>query len=166
MYDAVASSRSAVRVEQLSITVETSRPALRTEEAAEWRAPPVSSRASSSFLPADRPNSSIDSLASLPSSAAVSVTVLKVVTMFLQSLGWLACVYSNRTSQGTFVSIRIERADKVWAAGRRPAEAAKTALSETISALGRVRFFTARLFRPEPRVGQTRARCVPRSTCR
>ena len=96
MYDAVASSRSAVRVEQLSITAEPSRPALRTEEAAEWRAPPVSSRASSSFLSADRPNSSIDSLASLPSSAAVSVTVLKVVTMFLQSLGWLACVYSNR----------------------------------------------------------------------
>jgi hypothetical protein len=84
MYDAVASSRSAVRVEQLSIAAEPSCPALRTEEAAEWSAPPVSSRASSSFLPADRPNSSIDSLACLPRSAAVSVTVLKVVTIFLQ----------------------------------------------------------------------------------
>jgi hypothetical protein len=87
MYDAVASRRSAVRVEQLPIAAEPWRPALRTEEAAEWSAPPVSSRASSSFLPADWPNSSIDSLACLPNSAAVSVTVFKVVTMFLQSPG-------------------------------------------------------------------------------
>src|SRR5208283_1552225 len=89
MYDAVASSRSAVLVEQLSIAAELCRPALRTEEAAEWSAPPVSSRASSSFLPAEWPNSSIDSLACLPSSDAVSVTVFKVVMMLLQVLdGW------------------------------------------------------------------------------
>src|ERR1039458_1509241 len=109
MYDAVASSRSAVRVEQLSITAEPSRPALRTEEAAEWRAPPVSSRAWSSFLPADRPNSSIDSLASLPSSGTVSVNVLKVVKMFLQSLGWLACACSNRKGRARLPPLRFER---------------------------------------------------------
>src|ERR1017187_2920468 len=94
MYDAVASSRSAVPVARLSIASEPWRPVVRTEEAAAWSAPPVSSRASSSLLPADRTNSSIDSLASLPSSDAVSDTVFKVVKMFLQSLGWLACTGS------------------------------------------------------------------------
>src|ERR1035441_6935069 len=45
MNEAVASSRSAVRVEQSSIAAEPWRPVLRTEEAAEWSASPVSSRA-------------------------------------------------------------------------------------------------------------------------
>jgi len=68
-----------VVVEQLSIAAELWRPVLRTEEAAEWSAPPVSSRASSNFRPADRPNSSIDSLVSLPNSVTDSVTVSNVV---------------------------------------------------------------------------------------
>ena len=79
------------------------RPVLRTEEAAEWSASPVSSRASSSFLPADRPASSIDSLASLPSSDAVSDNVLKVVKTFLLSMGMVfPCVLLD---QSTFASI-------------------------------------------------------------
>jgi hypothetical protein len=87
MYDAVSSSRSAAWVEELSIAAELSCPVLRTEEAAEWSAAPVSSRASSSFRPADRPSSSIDSLVCLPSSDAVSVTVSNVVKVFPPKLG-------------------------------------------------------------------------------
>jgi|SRR5580658_2175625 hypothetical protein len=99
MYDAVASSRSAVWVEQLSIAAELCRPVRRTEEAAEWSAPPVSSRASSSLRPADRPNASIDSLVSLPNSDAVFVAVSTVVKMFLQSIGPLARNGRNRKSR-------------------------------------------------------------------
>src|SRR5271157_471906 len=109
MYDAVASSRSAAPVARLSIASEPWRPVVRTEEAAAWSAPAVSARASSGLLPAGRTNSSIDSLASLPSSDAVSVTVFKVVKMFLQSLGWLARCRLQPEKQGTFVSIAIER---------------------------------------------------------
>lgn len=138
MYDAVASSRSAAPVARLSIASEPWRPVVRTEEAAAWSAPPVSSRASSSLLPADRTNSSIDSLASLPSSDAVSVTVFKVVKMFLQSLGWLARCRLQLEKQGTFVSIAIERRTS-RVTGRRPAEAAKTARAKAMSALGGVR---------------------------
>ena len=166
MYDAVASSRSAVRVEQLSIAAEPCLPALRTEEAAEWSAPPVSSRASSSFLPADWPSSSIDSLACLPSSAAVSATVLKVVMMFLQSPGWLACACSNRKDRARWPPFVDREGGQVRVAGRRRAEAAKTALSEALFALGRVRLLAPRLFRPNRQVGQTRAWCSARSVCR
>src|ERR1017187_2072351 len=106
MYDAVASSRSAVPVARLPIASERWRPVVRTGEAAAWSAPPVSSRASSSFLQADRTNSSIDSLASLPSSDAVSVTVFKVVKMFLQSLGWFACACPNRKRRARLPPLR------------------------------------------------------------
>ena len=148
MYEAVASSRSAAPVARSSIASELWRPVVRTEEAAAWSASPVSSRASSSLLPADRTNSSIDSLASLPSSDAGSVAVFKVVKMFLQSLGWSACASSNREKQGTFVSIAIERR-KGRPTGRRPAEAAKIARSQAMSALGRVRLLPPRLSRAE-----------------
>lgn len=87
MYDAVASSESAVWVEQLSITAELLRPVLQTEEAAEWSAVPVSSRAASSFRPAHRPNSSIDSLVCLANPDAVSVSVSNFVKMCVQTLG-------------------------------------------------------------------------------
>jgi hypothetical protein len=107
MYDPVASRRSAVWVEQLSIAAELSRPVLRTEEAAEWSAAPVCSRAPSNFRPADRPNSSIDSLVSLPNSDAVSVTFSNVVKMFLQSLGGFA--FPQREMQGTLASTAIVR---------------------------------------------------------
>src|ERR1019366_832783 len=114
------------------------RPVVRTEEAAAWSASPVSSRASSSLLPADRPNSSIDSLASLPISDACSVTVFSVVTMFLQSLGIVGLCMLQQERQGTFASITMEkRTSRVT--GRRSAEAARTALLEAMSALGRVR---------------------------
>src|ERR1017187_5731555 len=117
MYDAVASSRSAVPVARLSIASEPWRPVVRTEEAAAWSAPPVSSRASSNLLPADRTNSSIDSLASLPSSDAVSVTVFKVVKMFLQSLGWLfACASSNQKNRARLSPLR-SRGGKVDSPG-------------------------------------------------
>jgi hypothetical protein len=106
MYDAVASSRSAVPVARLSIASEPWRPVVRTEEAAAWSASPVSSRASSSLLPADRTNSSIDSLASLSSSDADSVAVFKVVKMFLQSLGWFACAGSNRKGRARLPPLR------------------------------------------------------------
>jgi hypothetical protein len=108
MYDAVASKRSAVWVEQLSIAAELSRPVLRTEEAAEWSAAPVWSRASSNFRPADRPNSSIDSRVCLPNSDAVSVTVCNVAKMFLQSPGPFSS-HGSETMQGTLASIAIER---------------------------------------------------------
>src|ERR1035438_10531300 len=112
MYDAVASSRSAVPVARLSIASEPWRPVVRTEEAAAWSAPPVSSRASSSFLPADRTNSSIDSLASLPSSDADSVTVFKVVKMFLQSSG-MVCLCMLRQEKVKHVCLHSDlQADK------------------------------------------------------
>ena len=123
MYDAVASSRSAVPVARLSIASEPWRPVVRTEEAAAWSAPPVSSRASSNLLPADRTNSSIDSLASLPSSDAVSVTVFKVVKMFLQSLGWFACACPNRKCRARLSPLRPTGGQ----AGRQRAKTAKTA---------------------------------------
>ena len=106
MYEAVASSRSAAPVARSSIASELWRPVVRTEEAAAWSASPVSSRASSSLLPADRTNSSIDSLASLPSSDAGSVAVFKVVKMFLQSLGWFACASSNRKNRARLSPLR------------------------------------------------------------
>lgn len=106
MYDPAASRRSAVWVEQLSIAAELSRPVLRTEEAAEWRAAPVSSRASSNFRPADRPNSSIDSRVCLPNSDALSVTVCNVAKMFLQSLGPFSSHGSDRQCSARWPPLR------------------------------------------------------------
>ena len=63
--------------------------------------------------------------ASLPSSDAVSVNVLKVVKMFLQSLG-----------RARLPPLRFERQTS-GVAGRGRAEAAKTARSEAGSALRR-----------------------------
>ena len=106
MYDPVASRRSAVWVEQLSIAAELSRPVLRTEEAAEWSAAPVSSRASSNFRPADRPNFSIDSRVCLPNSDAVSVTVCNVAKMFLQSPGPFSSHGSDRQCSARWPPLR------------------------------------------------------------
>ena len=57
---------------------------------------PVSSRASSSFLPADWPNSSIDSLRLFAKLRGRFRYCLKVVTMFLQGPG----PFSSRGSNG------------------------------------------------------------------
>src|SRR5580700_6340662 len=83
MYDAAASSRSAVPAARLSIASEPCRPFSRTDEAAEWRALPVSSIPRSNLLAADRPNSSTESPPLLPHSAAVFFDVLKIVMMLL-----------------------------------------------------------------------------------
>src|ERR1039458_118129 len=82
------------------------RPVERTEEAAACSAPPVSSRASSSFLPADRPSSSTDCLASLPSSEACSVNVCNVVKVFPQYLESLACACSNMKNRARLAPLR------------------------------------------------------------
>ncbi len=106
MYDPVASRRSAVWVEQLSIAAELSCPVLRTEEAAEWSAAPVSPRASSNIRPADRPNSSIDSRVCLPNSDAVSVTVCNVAKIFLQSPGPFSSHGSDRQCRARWPPLR------------------------------------------------------------
>jgi len=146
MYDPVASRRSAVWVEQLSIAAELSRPVLRTEEAAEWSVAPVWSRASSNFRPADRPNSSIDSRVCLPNSDAVSVTVCNVVKIFLPKSGAVFQPRLRQTMQGTLASIAIRRQASRVACPARRAETANTALSDAVSALGRVPVLP-RLFR-------------------
>lgn len=162
----MASSRSAVRVEQLSIAAEPWRPALRTEEAAECSAPPVSSCASSNLLPAVLPNSSIDSLASLPSSAAVSVTVLRVVTMSLQSPGWLALCLLQQEIQCTFASIcDRERKTRSGPPGDVPTRR-KLHYWRQYLHFGVERLLPPRLSRTESSGGQPRAWCLPRSVCR
>jgi hypothetical protein len=138
MYDAVASSRSAVWVEQLPIAAELSRPVLRTEEAAEWSAAPVSTRASSTFRPADRPNPSIDSRVCLPNSDPVSVTVSSVVKMFLQSLERFACNGPPAGNVG-HVGLHCNREAGEQNRRERRAETAKAALFDAVSALGRAR---------------------------
>src|SRR5580658_8155346 len=85
MYDAAASSRSAVPAARLSIASEPCRPFSRTDEAAECRALPVWSIPRSNFLAADRLNSSTESPPPLPHSGAVFLDVLKIVMMLLQS---------------------------------------------------------------------------------
>lgn len=123
----------------MSIASEPWRPFVRTEAAAAWSASPVSSRALSSFLLVERTNSSIDSLASLSSSDTDSGSVLKVVKMFLQSLGWFACAGSNRKHKARLSPLR-------WRGGQgRPrAEAAKSARSDAVSALSAAPFFPGR----------------------
>lgn len=145
MYDPVASRRSAVWVEQLSIAAELSRPVRRTEEAAEWSAAPVSSRASSNFRPADRPNSSIDSRVCLPNSDAVSVTVCNVAKMFLQVQGRFPA--TAPTDNAGHVGFHCDLEARKQGRRARRAETANTALSDAVSALGRAPPVPARLFR-------------------
>lgn len=105
----MASSRSAAPAATLSIASDPRRPVLRADEAAVCSASAVSSRASSSLLAADRPSSSTDSLASLPSSDAASVTAFSEVKMFL--LEGFACARSNGESRSTFAPIALDRAN-------------------------------------------------------
>jgi hypothetical protein len=118
MYDAVASRRSAVRVEQPSMAAAPWRPVVRTEEAAEWSASPVSSRASSRRFPADRPNSSMDSLASLPRSDVVCVNVFRVVKYVPPEHGGGFPVHAP-TGRQEHVWLHGERAADRRAAGAR-----------------------------------------------
>ena len=107
MYDAVESSRSAAPVARLSSASDPLRPVARTEEAAVCSALPVSSRASSIFLPAARPNFSMDSLASVASSDACSVTVFKVVKMFLLRFA-IVCPCTVPAGKGGHVCLHAE----------------------------------------------------------
>jgi hypothetical protein len=79
----------------------------------------------------------------------VRVNVLKVVKMFLQSMEIVFLCMLQQEVQGTLASITIERRTG-RVTGRRGAERAKTVLSETVSALCRLRPLPPRLSRVEP----------------
>jgi hypothetical protein len=79
----------------------------------------------------------------------VRANVLKVVKMFLQSMEIVFLCMLQQEVQGTFASITIERRTGRLT-GRRGAERAKTALSEAVSALCRLRPLPPRLSRVEP----------------
>ena len=78
----------------------------------------------------------------------VRVNVLKVVKMFLQSMEIVFLCMLQQEVQGTLASITIER--RTGRVTGRRGERAKTVLSETVSALCRLRPLPPRLSRVEP----------------
>jgi hypothetical protein len=150
-------------VAQWSIALALCRPVVRTQEATAWSAPPVSSRASSIFLPADRPNSSIDSLVSLPNSDTVSVTAFKVVKMFLPRLRWTPRACFVRTSRARLLPLR-SRGRQVEPPWRTCCSSENCTIGGSICTL-QCASPAARLFRSKPAGGWPNA-CSVLDCCR